>query len=112
MVLYRGHVSLVVDADAEPLEHPRTREKLTGRWVLSADGNFRDTERYRLGRRLVRRLYCGRSITFESAEVRAARDKQLVALVGISPPDWPSPRKTLVIENPRGRQAEANKPAK
>ncbi len=111
VVLYRGHVSLVVDADAEDLHHPRTGEKLEGRWVLSADGNFRDTERYRLGRRLVRRLYCGRPITFESANVRAARDKQSVALVGISPSPWPSSQKPLVIENPRGRQAEATKPA-
>jgi len=108
VVLYRSHVSLVLDADALELRHPRTGEKLSGRWVLSADGGFRDTVRYRLGRRLVRRLYCGRPITFESADVRAKRDTRRVALVGIRPPTWPPPSDAaLAITTPSSQAAAA-----
>jgi hypothetical protein len=107
VVLYRSHVSLVLDADAVALRHPRTGETLSGRWVLSADGGFRDTVRYRLGRRLVRRLYCGRPITFEPADVRAKRDTRRVALVGIRPPRWPPRDPVLAIDTPRPQDAAA-----
>ena len=100
VALYRSHVSLVIDADAVELHHPRTGEKLTGRWVLSADGGFRDTTRTRLGRQFVRRLYCGRPITFEPATARADRDTRRIKLVGIRPPTWPSRDPALVVEGP------------
>lgn len=98
VALYRGHVSLVIDADAVDIRDPRSDMPVSGCWVLSADGGFRDTVRTRLGRKLIRRLYCGRPVVFESAAERAKRDRRPFALVGIMPPRvWPSEKNLIVL---------------
>ncbi len=107
VAIYRNHVSLVLDADELSLRNPRTGQSLSGRWVLSADGGFRDLVRYRLGRRLVRRLFCGRPITFEPVSTRARRDERPFALVGIRTPHSVPERCPLVVEGPMARTAPA-----
>jgi len=87
-VLYTGHVVLLVDCDRVPVV--RDGRRLSGLWVIGADGGFAD-EKNEKG--LIVRRYSLAPLTCESAAARADRQrsrpdkKRRFAVVGFAAPE-------------------------
>lgn len=84
----RAHTGLGLNADLLKICHPITGDRLHGIWVWVADGNFHDDdtrvrrwlrEHRPAWRTIVRRVFSGKPLVLESAEVRARRVNERIA---------------------------------
>jgi hypothetical protein len=84
----RGHTGLGINGDLCQVYRPVTGERMRGIWVWVADGTLHDedtrikrwtSERRFYWRTIVRRIFCGRPLVLEPADVRAERIRRRVA---------------------------------